>query len=77
MVHHRTTPLPNPPPQGGREQTEFAARVDSISLEAALALAKPTQSEHTVCTENRMPRSCNCSKLRANQQRKIDVKDSH
>src|SRR5262249_50977090 len=30
--HH---PLPNPPPQGGREQTEFAARADSISHEYA------------------------------------------
>ena len=29
----RTTPLPNPPPQGGREQTEFAARTDSSSHE--------------------------------------------
>ena len=28
-VHHRITPLPNPPPQGGREQTEFAACADS------------------------------------------------
>ena len=26
LVHHRTTPLPSPPPQGEREQTEFAAR---------------------------------------------------
>src|SRR5215831_15171941 len=34
-VLHRITPLPNPPPQGGREQTEFAARADSISHEYA------------------------------------------
>ncbi len=32
--HH---PLPTPPPQGVREQTEFAARDDSISPEHALA----------------------------------------
>jgi len=25
LAHHRITPLPNPPPQGGREQTEIAA----------------------------------------------------
>src|SRR6266566_4414249 len=25
-LSHRTTPLPTPPPQGGREQTEFVAR---------------------------------------------------
>jgi hypothetical protein len=30
----RTTPLPNPPPQGGREQTEFAARADSFHTNA-------------------------------------------
>jgi Tripartite tricarboxylate transporter family receptor len=30
------TPLPNPPPQGGREHTEFAARADPISLRSAL-----------------------------------------
>jgi rhodanese-related sulfurtransferase len=29
MVHDRTTPLPTPPPQGGREQTESAACTDS------------------------------------------------
>src|SRR5215471_14565063 len=29
LVHHRTTPLPTPPPQGGREQTEFVARTVS------------------------------------------------
>src|SRR5438128_5628103 len=34
----RTTPLPNPPPQGGREQTEFAALADSISHERALSV---------------------------------------
>jgi hypothetical protein len=26
-LDHGATPLPNPPPQGGREQTEFAARL--------------------------------------------------
>src|SRR6266478_1554473 len=31
----RITPLPNPPPQGGREQTEFAACADSIPHEHA------------------------------------------
>jgi hypothetical protein len=36
VVHHRTTPLPSPPPQGGREQTEFAARADSATHESAL-----------------------------------------
>src|SRR5262245_53643145 len=35
-VCHAHHPLPNPPPQGGREQTEFAARADSISHERAL-----------------------------------------
>src|SRR6266478_7779672 len=35
-MHHRITPLPNPPPQGGREQTEFYARTDSISHERVL-----------------------------------------
>src|SRR5713226_6687627 len=34
---NRATPLPSPPPQGGREQTEYAARTDSISPERALA----------------------------------------
>jgi len=36
VVHHRTTPLPSPPPQGGREQTEFAARAHTPSHECAL-----------------------------------------
>src|SRR5215510_9231338 len=27
VVRHRITPLPTPPPQGGREQTECAARL--------------------------------------------------
>src|SRR6266853_5710806 len=31
-----TTPLPTPPPQGGREQTECAARADSTSPQYAL-----------------------------------------
>src|SRR6266849_3340303 len=31
-----TTPLPSPPPQGGREQAEFVARADSNSSEHAL-----------------------------------------
>src|SRR2546425_10871141 len=39
----RTTPLPNPPPQGGREQTEFATRADSISHERALAPRLPAE----------------------------------
>src|SRR5712691_7298056 len=30
------TPLPSPPPQGGREQTEFAACADPTSPECAL-----------------------------------------
>src|SRR5262249_37407393 len=29
LSSHRATPLPTPPPQGGREQTEFAARAGS------------------------------------------------
>jgi len=33
VVHHSTTPLPTPPPQGGREQTEFAPRTHSTSHE--------------------------------------------
>src|SRR5262249_26247182 len=33
VVHDRTTPLPSPPPQGGREQTELAARAGSTSDE--------------------------------------------
>ncbi|TMJ89989.1 MAG: hypothetical protein E6G76_07050 [Alphaproteobacteria bacterium] len=32
----RTTPLPTPPPQGGREQTEFAARADFICHQASM-----------------------------------------
>src|SRR5260370_16935549 len=36
---HCTTPLPNPPPQGGREQPEFAAHSDFNSQETALARA--------------------------------------
>src|SRR5262245_41007920 len=35
VVRHRTTPLPSPPPQGGREQTELAARAGSSSDEYA------------------------------------------
>jgi hypothetical protein len=35
VVRHRTTPLPSPPPQGGREQTELAARAGSTSDEYA------------------------------------------
>jgi hypothetical protein len=35
VVHHRTTSLPSPPPQGGREQTELAARADSAAYERA------------------------------------------
>src|SRR4249919_380057 len=31
----RTTPLPTPPPQGGREHTEFAACAQSTSRECA------------------------------------------
>ena len=34
QTHNRTTPLPTPPPQGGREQTELAARSNSNSQEA-------------------------------------------
>src|SRR4051794_37330783 len=33
-----TTPLPSPPPQGGREQTAVAARAESISMASALAV---------------------------------------
>ena len=33
-VPNRATPLPNPPPQGGREQTEFAATADANSCSA-------------------------------------------
>src|SRR5215472_1758517 len=33
----RITPLPNPPPQGGREQTEFAAQAESMRREHALS----------------------------------------
>src|SRR6185369_13901334 len=33
-----TTPLPSPPPQGGREQTAVAARTYSISTGTALVL---------------------------------------
>src|SRR5262245_46786408 len=43
-LSRRITPLPNPPPQGGREQTEFAARADSISHERALATARPSRA---------------------------------
>src|SRR4051794_19239486 len=35
-----TTPLPSPPPQGGREQTAVAARADSISTASALVPLK-------------------------------------
>jgi hypothetical protein len=38
-VHHRTTPLPTPPPQGGRERTEIAGderRVDERRVIAFL-----------------------------------------
>src|SRR5713226_4400927 len=40
-VAKRATPLPSPPPQGGREQTECAARVDSTSTKRALVQALP------------------------------------
>jgi hypothetical protein len=30
MVHHRTTPLPTPAPQGGREQTECGEGADRV-----------------------------------------------
>ena len=30
LLPHSATPLPNPPPQGGRERTEFAARLRII-----------------------------------------------
>jgi len=36
-VAKRTTPLPNPPPQGGRELTEFVAPTDPNSRESAIA----------------------------------------
>src|SRR5712691_7929875 len=48
------TPLPSPPPQGGREQTEFAACADPTSPECALAAAW-------------QPRTHTQSKLRAAQ----------
>src|SRR5258707_13694426 len=40
LVRHRTTPLPTPPPQGGREQTEFAARVHHLRLPYSSPLAR-------------------------------------
>src|SRR5215813_15158904 len=33
--HHRITPLPNPPPQGGRERTEYAALTSSPDVSPA------------------------------------------
>jgi hypothetical protein len=36
-------PLPSPPPQGGREQTEFAACADPTSPECALISAIAAQ----------------------------------
>ena len=36
----RTTPLPSPPPQGGREQTEYAARAVSTSTRPGLVTGK-------------------------------------
>jgi hypothetical protein len=38
-VPKRTTPLPNPPPQGGREQTELAARAEHHSPEGGVERA--------------------------------------
>jgi hypothetical protein len=48
---HCTSPLPSPPPQGGREQTELAARADSTSTRTALAFqntitARRSRSSH-------------------------------
>ena len=42
LVHHGTTPLPNPPPQGGREQTEFVVRAELHFTKTALAHAPVT-----------------------------------
>src|SRR5262249_31612648 len=35
-IAERATPLPSPPPQGGREHTAFAARADPIATGYAL-----------------------------------------
>src|SRR5258706_8231784 len=35
LSFHRTTPLPTPPPQGGREQTEFVARSGASAFASA------------------------------------------
>jgi hypothetical protein len=49
---HRTTPLPTPPPQGGREQTEVVARADATSRESA---PLPQQERHD--EDDRFPRA--------------------
>src|SRR5205807_6691928 len=48
-LSRRITPLPNPPPQGGREQTEFAARADSTLHERPRAahLSPKRESTHS------------------------------
>jgi uroporphyrin-III C-methyltransferase / precorrin-2 dehydrogenase / sirohydrochlorin ferrochelatase len=38
----RTTPLPTPPPQGGREQTQFAARAERASIAGTITLTRRT-----------------------------------